>query len=201
MTGKVGQTEMFEAPPTRRVIVPEGRGAWWGVDPSSLRCAIATIAADGLKGVELASFPNVDGPLRLSLIYAETRKLAATIAGLVAPGIVLIEQPSGKFQNLELVYAVGATMAGVYDGVLAACGSPARFESKTSQWWKKRSFGRGDVYKPNKKTLGRAPVPEDYAGLTWAWNAGMPRAINSWDAADAWGMAEAMRRDVALEQR
>lgn len=201
MTGKVGQVELFEAGPTRRVIVPAGRGNWWGVDPSSLRCAIATIDTQLLRGIEMASFASVDGPQRLSVIYGETRRVAAELAELVPPGLVMIEQPSGAHPNLELVYAVGATMAGIYDGVLQACGSPAKFESQTSQWWKKRSFGRGDVYKPTKKQLGRTPLPEDYDGMVWAWNNGLPRSITSWDAADAWGMVEAMRRTVQLEQR
>lgn len=197
----LGQQELVEPEPTRRVIVGPGRAAFWAVDPSTLRCAVASIAADGLRGVELVSFPKVDGPARLSCIYADVRALAVDLAGLVAPGLVVVEQPSGTYQSLELDFAVGVTMAGLYDGILAVCGSPARFEMVTSSWWKKRALGYGRMSKPSRKSLGRAPTPGDYPVMVWAWENGMPRSVTSWDCGDAWAIAEAARRDVVLESR
>lgn len=200
MSHVVGQEEMFVKPATRRVIVQAGRECWWGVDSSTSRVAIACLSERG-KHAQLASFAKLPDPARQSVIYAETRALAKALAIAYPPGMVLIEQPSGTFQNLEIVYSVGSIMAGVYDGILDACGTPAQFLVTTSSWWKKRAVGRGDIYKPTKKKLGRTPEPADYLVLRWAWDNGLPREITSWDAADAWGMAHALRVDVALEAR
>jgi hypothetical protein len=67
-----------------------------------------------------------------------------------------------------------------------------RIETCTSSWWKKRGCGWGAIYKPKR-------VTEEYGVLTWARQNGYEGA--SWDEADAWGIAEAARREVALDER
>jgi hypothetical protein len=128
-------------------------------------------------------------------IYAQTRSFAAEgflYAGFPLPGLVLVEQPSGKMENPNLSYAVGVIQAALYDGLYSALGRAVRIETCTSGWWKKRACGRGNLYKPKSRN-------DEYRVLTWARQNGY--AGYSWDECDAWGIAEAARREVALEER
>jgi hypothetical protein len=194
----LAQQELLEVPPARRLIVPRGHGAWWGVDPGTQRVAVAC-AADGPSGpvytARTASFPSLEGGARLSVIRAETERF---VAGLLAegwprPGIVFMEQPSGKQPNPPLSYATGVVIAAVYDAVRTVTTHPVRIETVASSAWKKRSCGNGGLRKPRPGSGLQYPV------LVWARNQGYTGA--SWDEADALGIAEAARRTVALEQR
>lgn len=131
----------------------------------------------------------------MSEIRAQT---AFFVEGLVAggwpvPGVVFVEQPSGKQENPALSYAVGAIQAGVYDGLFSAGVGAVRIETVPSSTWKKAATGYGAVYKP-KRGDGR-----EYGVLTWARQNGY--GGSSWDEADALGIAEAARRTIALDQR
>jgi hypothetical protein len=107
----------------------------------------------------------------------------------------MVEQPSGSKQavNLPLIYAVGVIHMALYDGLLEVTGKPVRIESCVSSWWKRKACGRGNIAKPRKGDAS------EYGVLTWARQNGYDGS--SWDAADAWGIAEAARREVALEER
>lgn len=202
----VGQQELLEPPPRRRVIVPHGRSAWWGVDGSTHRIALGRVcrAADGslVREVSEHPFAPLEGPARLSEIYGETRRFVEQLAVCCTwPGIVMIEQPSGGKQkvNLPLIYAIGAMMAGLHDGLVEVIGHAPVMETCTSSWWKARSCGRGNLYKPKRERGQPAPELEEYAVFRWAVEAGWnPR---TWDSADAGGIADAARREVALEER
>jgi hypothetical protein len=196
----LAQQELLEVPPARRLIVPRGHSAWWGVDPSTLRLAVAGVAAqdDGVlrRWVRCTSFAPLEGAQRLSALYTDARRHVEDLAACNPwPGLVMVEQPSGSKQsvNLPLIYAVGVIQMALYDGLLQVTGSPVRIESCTSSWWKKRACGRGDIFKPKKDN----PLP--YGVLTWARANGYDGS--SWDCADAWGVAEAARRSVILEER
>lgn len=203
MAQLLGQQQLLEPSPQRRIIVPVGHDAWWGVDPSTLRVALAGVqpVPDGLeRWVRTVSFASLDGPARLAHIYRETHDLVFGLAERAGetgwptpPGIVFVEQPSGKQQNPELVYAVGVIQAAIYDALYSGLGRPVRIETCTSSWWKKRACGRGDIYKP--KRGDRTP----YGVLVWAQSNGYDGS--SWDEADAFGIAEAARREVALDGR
>lgn len=197
----LGQQEIFAKPARRRLVVPAGHVAHWGVDPSSVRVALATVAADGLRGYEIRSFPSLPAPQRQSIIYGETRAMAKLVADVVPPGLIWIEQPSGPIRNLELVYAVGSIMAGIYDGVLEATGLPPAMEMIVSTSWKLISCGSGRISKPKRERGKPAPAPEEYGVLRWAWENGLSRSETSWDVCDAWAIAEAARRDVVLDAR
>jgi hypothetical protein len=198
----LAQQELVEPGPVRRLTVPAGHTAYWGVDPSTLRLAVAYVTPEGRRGVRTVPFARGEGPARLSEIYAQTRSFAlySTAMSLAAPegsgvlpapGLVLVEQPSGKMENPSLSYAVGVIQAALYDGLYSALGHPVRIETCTSSWWKKRACGRGNIFKPKR-------VLEEYGVLTWARANGYEGA--SWDEADAFGIAEAARREVALEE-
>jgi hypothetical protein len=190
---QLGQQELMEAGPRRRIIVPEGHGAWWGVDPSTRRLAVAGVsrAANGEldRWVNEIPFAGYEGSRRLSHIYDETRAMVGSIPSWRGrPGVVLVEQPGGQHRNYELFYAVGVIVAAI-DSALGG----VHTELVVPSWWKKRACGRGDIYKPKRGD------PEPYGVLTWARENGYPGS--SWDSADAWGIAEAARREVELVQR
>jgi hypothetical protein len=194
----LGQQQLLQPPARRRIIVAPGHGAWWGIDPSTVRVSVAYIASDGARGVRTAPFPRSDGAARLSGIYAETVRFVVECASwgygtFPAPGLVLVEQPSGKSENPNLSYAVGVIQAAVFDALYSHFRRAVQIETCTSSWWKKRACGSGAIFKP-KRGSG-----EKYGVLTWAQENGY--AGSSWDEADALGIAEAARREVALEER
>lgn len=201
----LAQQELLEAPPARRIIVPAGCVTHWGVDPSTLGVAIATVSGEqpGLvRKVRTAPFPRLSGPARLREIYEATKRLAARMALEDAPGLVLVEQPSGSMQavNHELEYAVGVIQAAVLDGVWSALGHGVLMETVVSSWWKAKACGAGNIYKTVKVNgRKRRCELEEYGVMRWARLNGY--AGSSWDEADAMGIAEAGRRDVALEPR
>lgn len=196
----LGQQELLEAGPVRRVIVPAGHRAWWGVDGSTLRIALACLSrrSDGVldRWVKTQPFAPVEGAARLSEIYVVTRRFIAGVATCSTwPGIVMVEQPSGSKQsvNLPLIYAVGVMTTAIYDALVDVTGVAPRMESCTASWWKARACGKGNIYKPKRGD------PSEYGVLTWARANGY--AGSSWDECDALGIAEAARREVALDER
>jgi hypothetical protein len=203
----IARQELMEAPPARRIIVPVGCVAHWGVDPSTLGVSIATVSGEqpGLvRMVHTAPFPRVSGPTRLREVFEATRALAARLALREAPGLVLVEQPSGSMQavNHGLEYAVGVIQAAVLDGVWSALGHGVQMETVVSSWWKARACGAGNIYKtvkvPGSSRKRRCDL-EEYGVMRWARLNGYTGS--SWDDADAMGIAEAGRRDTALEPR
>jgi hypothetical protein len=112
----------------------------------------------------------------------------------------LVEQPSGKSENPNLSYAVGVVLAAVYDGLREAYGRAVALETVVSGHWKKVACGRGNVYKPTKKALGRSPLFEDYGVAVWARENGYDGT--SWDECDALGIAWIyFRTALAMERR
>jgi hypothetical protein len=190
----LGQQELVEVPPARRLIVPRGHGAWWGVDPGTERVAFACCHT-GLGATYTASFETSKGGARLAAIFRETRRVARLLSEQWSwPGLVWVEQPSGDRPNPPLSYATGVIMAAIADLFPHAI-----VETVPSATWKKAATGYGAHYKPTKKKLGRAPTFEDYGVAVWAQQNGYRG--DSWDECDALGIAEAARRTVALEER
>jgi hypothetical protein len=182
------QQELMEPEPQRRLIVREGMTAHWGVDPSTLRVAIAC----GNR-VMTQSFPRTEGLARLSDIYDATLEFVTDLLIVwPAPGFVLVEQPSGKTINLELTYAVGVIICAVQQALEERVGG-VRVETVVSSSWKRLACGRGNLYKPKKGD------DWEYGVLLWARENGYEGS--SWDEADALGIAEAARRTVTLEAR
>jgi hypothetical protein len=194
--GLLEQQELLEVPPARRLIVPRGHRAWWGVDPGVQRVAIAAVTTDAspqpVYRTATASFAPMEGGARLEAIWTDTRRFVAGLleGGWPPPGIVLVEQPSGSQPNPPLSYATGVIMGAVFAGVRQALpGRSVRTETMTSGEWKKTATGYGGW----KKTV------KPYGVLRWANANGYAGA--SYDEADAMGLAEAARRTVALEER
>ena len=169
------------------MIVPGERVAWYGIDPSTKRIAIACVTSD-TKRVASHPFPSLEGGARLKAIWDETRLFVQSLSerGWPAAGLAWVEQPSGKTPNPALSYAVGVIQAALCDAL--AC----RVETIESSSWKKVATGRGNVYKPKRRG-------EVYGVLAWAQANGYRGT--SWDEADALGIAVAAQRTVALTVR
>lgn len=199
-----GQQQLLDEPvATRRLIVPRGSSSWWGADLGTTRLALAFVASDGRRGARTAPFPDLKGAARLSSIYAYTRlEMARALEdGWPAPGVVLTEQTSGSKQsvNLPFIMAAGAIQAGMFDGLRDALGAAVVIEECVASHWKLVACGQGNLYKP-KRERGAPPVPlAEYAVFRWARAEGW-RPLD-WNEADAAGMAECARREVALEER
>lgn len=189
------QSELFTPAPTRKLSVPGGATAFWGVDPSTQRVAVATIASTGFRGVTTQSFPRAEGGERLALIYDVCRGLARELAQMphLFPAVIVVEQPSGKQPNPALSYAVGAIMGGLFAGLVLSGAGGAKMPMVSSASWKKVACGAGNAYKPKNGKI------EDYAVWRWARSAGYTG--RSFDECDAWGIVEYARRTYALEQR
>jgi hypothetical protein len=192
------QQELLEAPPPRRLIVPHGHSAWWGVDPSTVRTAVACVSrrsgGELVRWAQTCPYPVLEDAARLSAVYACTRDWIRRLAppGPDRPGVVFVEQPSGKQDNPNLSYAVGVILAAVFDGLHDATGRAVAVQTVSSSRWKKVACGRGNIYKPKRGT-------EEYGVLTWARANGYDG--RSWDEADAFGVAECARRTVLLDER
>lgn len=201
MAEALAQQEMFEAPPRRRMIVFGAANSHWGVDGSTRGVSIAYVDRQGHRGARTTLFPRLKGAQWCSTVYRLTRSLTQEIvADGFIPGLVLIEQPSGPFVEHELQFAVGIIHAAIYDGVQAAGHPPPQSELIVSSWWKARACGSGAIKKTRTVNGKKKPVPRDeYQVLVWARLNGYTGS--SWDEADAWAMAEAGRRDVALDAR
>ena len=190
----LGQAEMFTPGPTRRLIVAEGNSAWLGIDPGTTRVAVASVTADGVRDVSQAAFPRRDGGERLASIYSRTVALVREIVEVgIRPGVVVVEQPSGSQPNPPLSYAVGVIMAAAFEAVMRATRFPVVVETVPSTTWKKVSCGHGGIRKPKSKADG------EYGVLEWARSTGY--VGDSYDEADAWGIAEYARRTFLLEER
>lgn len=185
----VGQRELFVPAPTRRIIRWRSETGWAGVDPSTKRCAIATVSPAGVREVRTVSFPGrLAGPERLHAIYEGVAEAWGDVASEVA--YVAVEQPSGAKQNPELVYAVGVTLAAIAS---VDCLEAPVIETVASSKWKKLVCGHGGIKKPKPSET------REYEVLTWARENGY--GATSWDEADAWAIAEWARRTVSIDRR
>lgn len=138
-------------------------------------------------------------PQQLSLIRSDTADHVRDVLLAVDPdypALVVIEQPSGTVRNLELVYAVGCIVAGVYDGLAQHCARMPRIEYVQSSKWKKGLLGYGGIKKPKPAEV-RAGA--EYAVLEWA-RATQGYVGSLWDEADALAIAAWARQDVKLER-
>lgn len=171
----------------------------WGIDPSTLRLAIAWEPAVGTRaterGVTMRSFTRVtnDPAKRLSLIWRETLEAVNALWPKCPPGFVFIERPSGTITNLEFVQAVGAITAAVHTALWHYMQqTPVEFVQSSS--WKLLACGHGGLRKPKKVRGAPAPPFEAYPVAAWARENGY--AGSSWDECDAIGIAVAARRTV-----
>lgn len=195
MSRGLGQGELIGPVRTRRLSVPAGACCWFGVDPSSVRVAIASIDSSGARGVSCAGFRSGEIENRLDDVLNVTVELARGLvsAGLV-PGVVVVEKPAAPKNrplNPALYFAWGAIVAGL------RIATGARVETVMPSQWKALACGKGNISKPKPKRPNSRP--EDYAVLRWAQEMGYRGT--SWDCADAFGIADFAWRTFELAER
>ena len=175
----------------KRLIVRPGQSSWWGIDPSTKRLALATIAPTGERSSAVVSIPELAGAERLEAIRMAAKELCGDFLAFTAhPGVIVVEEPAGfgKRPNPELAYAVGATLCGI------AGGAPrTHVQFVASAKWKLIVCGYGAISKPKPTDKHK------YAVLEWAQSVGYEGT--SWDEADAWAIAEYARDVYELDER
>ena len=190
----MSQLKAFDVARSRkRLIVRPGKRAWWGVDPSTKRVAIAYVDSEGRRGSAIRSLPTLLGAERLDAIRGATVELCELLRlepiG-AEPGVIVVEEPAGfgKRPNPELAYATGAVLCGLVPGA-----PHTHVDFVASAKWKLNVCGYGAISKP-KPTEKRA-----YEVLEWARREGYEGT--SWDESDAWAIAEYAREAYELDER
>jgi Holliday junction resolvasome RuvABC endonuclease subunit len=156
----------------------------WGVDPG-LRCiavAFADVDSDAVSVRTLVTRTEEREGARFGLLDRQLRIAARQWAGSFPPPCCWIEQPSGRFSNLQLSYAVGVIQAALFETL--AC----PVWTVPSSAWKRRTCGRGNATKDDVRAWverrGIVFDAQDEADAIAIASAGraMVRA-GSWDAA------------------
>jgi Holliday junction resolvasome RuvABC endonuclease subunit len=116
----------------------------WGVDPALSKVAFAFAALVGEAVTVETAVTRTDAREgeRLGLLDRQVRWQARALACCYPPSCVWLEQPSGRFRNLQLAYAVGVIAAALYEslgGVPVFMVAPAA--------WKVRTVGAGNASK------------------------------------------------------
>lgn len=148
----------------------------WAVDPAVSRLAFA-FAPLGAAPVIVETL-HIDSEARegrrLGLLDRQVRIAAGQWAVDYPPAVVWVEQPSGRYRNLPLTYAVGVVMAALSEAL--AC----PVWTMPSSAWKKRTVGCGNA---SKAQVAR-------------WVAARGADLASQDEADAYALSEAGRAMV-----
>jgi Holliday junction resolvasome RuvABC endonuclease subunit len=178
VTTDLGQQALLDPEPTRTIKADPDYRNWWGVDTSTVRVSLASIAEDGTRKVNVRSFTrSSEHGKRLALIWEETREFAVSWAMHFGwPGFVFVEQPfAGKHGVPPISYmAQGVITAAIYDAVKCVV------EPVPPPRWKSVALGNGGA---NKEKVAE-----------WARLNGCPSDLQ--DDCDAWAIAEAARRTV-----
>lgn len=157
----------------------------WGVDPALSRVAVsfAPVAGGRPSVVTLVTGGGSDTRegQRLGWLDRQVRIAARQWAGSWASAVVWVEQPSGRFRNLQLVYATGVTQAALFE----ALGVPVW--TIPSSTWKHRSVGVGNATKPQVRAwvdrLGLGAGSQDEADAVAIACAGRAMLLaGSWEA-------------------
>jgi Holliday junction resolvasome RuvABC endonuclease subunit len=145
----------------------------WGIDPAISRQAVAFAPVDGgpVEVRTLLTDSEAREGQRLGWLDRQLRIAARQWAAEYPPACVWVEQPSGRFRNLGLVYATGVVQAALFETL--AC----PVWTMPSSTWKRRTVGAGNATKPQV--------------LAWVTRLGVD--VASQDEADAVAIAGAGR--------
>lgn len=134
---------------------------FWGVD---FGCKAASIGwrSGSHRGVVTTTWDKkLRGGQRLEAAYQSIRA-ASDLLAMSRPAVfVYVEQPSGSFRNLELLYMCGIVQSAISGALSDYWEKPVEIRTVTSGRWKKEILGRGDYKKPGPKD------DFEYEGLRW----------------------------------
>jgi Holliday junction resolvasome RuvABC endonuclease subunit len=152
----------------------DGGGEYvWAVDPAVSRQAFAFAPVDGAE-IEVETC-HTDSEARegqrLGWLDRQIRIYARQRAAEFPPAVVWVEQPSGRFRNLSLVYATGVLQAALFETL----GVPVW--TIPSSTWKQRTVGAGNASKAHVA----------------AWVLAQGANVGGQDEADAYAIAAAGR--------
>lgn len=156
----------------------------WAVDPAVSRLGVAFAPVDGgpVRARTLRTDSEAREGQRLGWLDRQLRIAARQWAGEFLPACVWVEQPSGRFRSLALVYATGVVQAALFE----TWGVPVW--TMPSSTWKQRTVGAGNATKPQVLAwvtkLGVDVSNQDEADAVAIAVAGRAMlAARSWDAA------------------
>jgi hypothetical protein len=91
----------------------------WGVDPALSRVAVAFAPVGGGRPrvMTLVTGSDAREGQRLGWLDRQVRIAARQWAGSYPPACVWVEQPSGRFRNLQLAYATGVIQAALFEAL------------------------------------------------------------------------------------
>lgn len=175
----VGGDRVLVSPAPSAVGVPRATARCqyvWGIDPavSRLAFAFAEVGSETIEVETLTTAGDATEGERLGLLDRQTRIFARQRAADFPPAVCWVEQPSGRWRNLTLVYAVGVVQAAIFETL----GVPVW--TIPSSTWKARTVGVGNASK------------EQVA----AWVLAQGADFNGQDEADAFAIAHAGRAMV-----
>ena len=159
-------------------------GEWvWGCDPAlgRLAFAFAAVDSDTVEVETLTTRTTETEGARLGLLDRQVRIYSRQAAGRFPPAVVWVEQASGRYQQPQLLYAIGALQAALFEALAVPVWTVP------SSAWKKRTVGVGNATKPMVRgwvnRLGVAVESQDEADAVCIALAGraMLRA-GSWEA-------------------
>jgi hypothetical protein len=198
------QPGLFEPEPPRAVQAPGARG-WWGIDTALTHYVVGCVDVDLARRSDLVLTGRLgpsDGE-RLSRMASQLEQLIILILedGAPAPGVVWVEQASGKAHEPDLVYAVGIAVTTSYQVLRRELGYAVLVDTVPSATWKsKLAPGAGGWYKTvNEYKVLQWARANGYAGEDYApvGKNGAARQV-MWDHADGRGIAEGARKTFAL---
>lgn len=158
----------------------------WAIDPGIIRCAWAFVPTTGsyrdadVIRTRTSMVRTVERQgARLGMLASSVRAAAIAQMDTYPPLCIWVEQPSGRFRNLTLVYAVGVVQAAAYE----ATGVPVW--TIPSAKWKEATVGVGNASKADVAAWVRELVEvgtQDEADAVAIALAGRAKLLDGWDA-------------------
>ena len=145
----------------------------WGIDPavSRLAFAFAEVGSETIVVETLTTAGDATEGERLGLLDRQVRIFARQRAADFPPAVCWVEQPSGRFRNLPLTYAVGVVQAAIFETL----GVPVW--TIPSSTWKQRTVGVGNATKAQVMAWAERVATvdgqdeADAVGIAWAGRA------------------------------
>jgi len=156
----------------------------WGIDvgTSQIAAAFADTDSDAVRVETLITRTTEREGARLGLLDRQLRIAARQWAASYPPACIWVEQPSGRFRNLALTYAVGVVQAALFETLAVPVWTIP------SSTWKHRTVGVGNATKPQVRAwvdqLGLGAGSQDEADAVAIACAGRAMLVTGkWSAA------------------
>ena len=142
----------------------------WGVDPALSRVAVSFAPVDGGRPsvLTLVTHSDTREGQRLGWLDRQLRIAARQWASSWPPAVVWVEQPSGRFRNLQLTYACGVIQAALFEALGVPVGASPRRRGRSAQsasaTRRNRRSARGSISSGSAPDRRTKPTP---SGSPW----------------------------------